>query len=59
MAKGEKLRAWKKENMVRLQIDLNRRADADIIAKLEEQPSKAVYVKKLIRDDIESGEGDK
>ena len=55
MVQGDKLREWKKENMYRLSIDLNREKDAPIIDKLEEQPNKAAYVKQLILDDIDGG----
>ena len=55
MAQGDKLREWKKENMYRLSVDLNRNSKADkpIIEKLEEQPNKAQYVKGLILQDID------
>ena len=58
MVEGDKLREWKKANRYQLAIDLNRNSETDkpIIAKLEEQPNKAAYVKGLIQADIENGE---
>lgn len=53
MVQGDKLREWKRENMYRLSIDLNREKDAPIIDKLEEQPNKADYVRRLIQRDID------
>lgn len=34
-------------------LKLNRRTDADILRKLDEQPNKQGYIKQLIRADIE------
>lgn len=61
MAKGEALRKWREKYQYKLVVDMNRNSDADrpLIEKLESVDNKARYVKKLIRDDIESGEGDK
>ena len=57
MVQGDKLREWKRENMYRLSVDLNRSSENDrpLIEKLEEQENKAAYVKGLIRNDIEKG----
>lgn len=35
-------------------LKLNRRTDADILQKLDEQPNRQGYVKSLIRADIQS-----
>lgn len=61
MAKGEALRKWREKYQYKLVVDMNRNSDADrpLIEKLESVDNKAQYVKKLIRNDIESGEGDK
>lgn len=34
-------------------LKLNRRTDADILRKLDEQPNKQGYIKQLIRADID------
>lgn len=41
------------ENAVRISLKLNRKTDADILARLEAMPSKQGYIKGLIRADIE------
>lgn len=38
---------------VRVALKLNRETDADILAKLDTEPSKQGYIKALIRADIE------
>lgn len=58
MVQGDKLREWKKENMYRLSIDLNRTTDKPIVDKLEEQPNKSAYVKGLIQRDIDGESGE-
>lgn len=61
MATGEALRKWRKANQYRLAIDLNRNSETDkpLIEKLEEQPNKSAYVKRLIQQDIDGGESGK
>jgi len=41
-----------KENCRRLQLKLNLRTDADILAQLDKQPSMQGYIRALIRADI-------
>ncbi|MCQ2300021.1 MAG: hypothetical protein MJZ81_07860 [Bacteroidales bacterium] len=41
--------------MVRVALSLNSTTDADIINWLKSQPNKQGYIKRLIRNDIESG----
>lgn len=41
-------------NTVQVKLKLNRKTDADILAKLNEVDSKQGYIKELIRDDIGS-----
>ena len=48
-------RAYEKRSTVPMQIRFNIKTDADIIARLEEQPNKQGYIKRLIRDDIAAG----
>jgi len=47
------LYAWRKENIKRMVIDLNKVTDADIIKWLETMPNKREYILKLIRDDMD------
>ena len=54
MAKGAVHEAWRKENQQRLNLHMNKKTDADIIAHLEQQDSKQGYIKCLIRQDIEA-----
>lgn len=42
------------KNTVQVPIRLNKKTDADILARLDEVPSKMGYVKALIRKDIAS-----
>ena len=41
-----------KENCRRIQLKLNVRTDADILAQLDKQPSMQGYIRRLIREDI-------
>lgn len=41
-----------KDRYIRLQILLSKEKDTDIIEKLDEQPNKSDYVKRLIRQDL-------
>ena len=54
MATKESLRVmeYDKENTVRVYLKLNKKHDADVIAKLNEVDSKQTYIKDLIRKDI-------
>jgi len=55
MVTEAKIRAnnkYNKAHSVVLPIRLNKTTDADILARLEQVPSKAGYIKELIREDI-------
>lgn len=41
-----------KSRYIRLQILLSKETDTDIIEKLNQQPNKSEYVKRLIRQDL-------
>lgn len=43
---------WDKENTCMYTLKLNKHTDAELIEQLDKQPSKAGYIKQLIRDDI-------
>lgn len=44
--------AYNRENTTLVTLRLNHRTDADILAELERQDSKAGYIKRLIREDM-------
>lgn len=54
-AKNQAKDRYDKENTRPLKLKLNLVHDADIIAKLESEPSMQGYVKRLIREDIARG----
>lgn len=47
------LYSWRKENIKRVSIDLNKINHADVIEQLDKQPSKQAYIVELIRKDME------
>ena len=44
---------YQHDNVTKVTVGINRRYDAELLARLEEQPSKSGYVKGLIKNDIE------
>lgn len=44
---------YNQTNVKQIKMNLNRKTDADIIARLEETPNKQGYIKELIRKDLE------
>ena len=55
MATSEQIKyitEWKRQNIRVIKIECNKRADADVIARLDEVGNKAGYIKALIRADI-------
>jgi len=49
---SEARKNWTKKNTVTMTIKLNRNTDAEVIRKLESEPSRQGYIKALIRKDI-------
>ena len=47
--------AWDAANTKRIQLKLNIRTDADILAHLEQTENVQGYIKHLIREDIKKG----
>lgn len=45
---------YAKKNVKHIKIDCVRSTDADILEKLESEPNKAGYIKRLIRADIKN-----
>lgn len=45
---------WNEKNIKQIKLNLNRKTDADIIARLEGIGNKQGYIKELIREDIEA-----
>ena len=46
--------AWNAEHTTMVTLKLNKRTDADILAKLASVPNRQGYIKELIKKDIES-----
>lgn len=42
---------YQRENIVRVVVKLNRKTDADILARLEAEDNRQGYIKRLIRED--------
>lgn len=55
-AEIEAINRFNKEKTKCIQVRLNKNTDADILAKLEQVPSKMGYIKELIRKDIKENE---
>lgn len=51
MGKYSAQERYDKENTVSVRLKLNKKTDADIIAKLSKVDSKQGYIKRLIRED--------
>lgn len=49
---------YQQANTRQVTLRLNIRTDADVLARLREQPSMQGYLKRLVRDDIERERGD-
>ena len=46
------IRKYEKENVKQYRLRFNKVYDADVIAKIEEQPNKIDYIRGLIKQDI-------
>lgn len=44
---------YKRENMLRVTVPFNRKTEPELVEKMEEQESKATYLKRLVKEDIE------
>ena len=44
---------YQRDNLLRVTVPFNRRTEPELVAKMEEQDSKAGYIKQLVRRDIE------
>ena len=49
---------YQKENLVQIRFSLNKRYDADIIAKLKSVANRSAYLKSLIRKDLQEDQTD-
>ena len=52
MPDSEAKRAWDAKNTTYVSLKLNKKTDADILERLDQQKSKQGYIKGLIRKDI-------
>lgn len=44
---------YDRKNTKQVHLKFNRRTDEDVLARLDEVPSKQGYIKRLIREDLE------
>ena len=51
-AQNEARARYDRANTTQVKLKLNLKTDADILAKLQEEPSMQGYIKRLIRDDL-------
>lgn len=52
----EGLYSWRRENIKRVVLDLNKATDKDILEWIEKKPNKRDYLISLIRKDIEESQ---
>ncbi len=53
---SEAKKKWTRANTTRVVLNLNHNTDKDVLAKLDDVPSKQGYIKALIRKDITENE---
>lgn len=56
--KSEAQARYDSANTIRVALKLNKKTDADIISKLNQQESKQGYIKKLIRADLRKNDSE-
>ena len=49
---------WRATNARQIKFQFNKQTDADILARLDAQPNKQDYVRRLIREDIAREKGE-
>lgn len=50
-------RRYEREKLLKVTVAFNRSTEPDLVERMEEQDSKAGYLKRLVRDDIGRGGG--
>lgn len=43
---------YKAANIVKVTVDFNRKTEAELVERIEEQPNRAGYLKRLVKEDI-------
>ena len=46
-------RRYERENLLKVSVAFNRKTEPDLVERMEEQDSKAGYLKRLVKEDIE------
>jgi len=46
---------WRKENIRRIVVNVNKQTQSDVLEHLDKQPSRQSYIINLIRDDMKKG----
>lgn len=46
-------RRYDAENVVRVSVAFNRRTEPGLVARIEAEPNRAGYLKRLVREDVE------
>lgn len=52
-ANHEPQKRYKAANIIKVTVDLNRKTEPELVERIEEQPNRAGYLKRLIREDIQ------
>ena len=51
-------RRYDARNTVKVLVTFNRNTDPEVTARIEQEPHKAAYIRRLIREDIEKEKGE-
>ena len=46
---------WRKENIRRIVVNVNKQTQSDVLEHLDKQPSRQSYIINLIREDMKKG----
>ena len=49
---------YRDKSILRVSVDFNRNTEPDLVERIEQQESKAGYLKSLVREDIERDKGE-
>ena len=55
--KYEPQRRYHAKAIVRVTVDFNRNTESDLVERIESQPNRAGYIKRLVREDVERKDG--
>lgn len=57
--KYEPQRRYHAKAILRVTVDFNRNTESELVERIENEPNKAGYIKKLVKKDVEQGKGSK